>query len=77
MLTLFAAHGGFDLKLSAKGDLEVDNHHTVEDIGICLGQAIAKALGDKSGITRYGTFFCPWMKPSHASSSTFPAVPRL
>ena len=58
MLTLFAAHGGFDLKLSAKGDLEVDNHHTVEDIGICLGQAIAKALGDKSGITRYGTFFC-------------------
>lgn len=59
MLTLFAAHGGFDLKLSAKGDLEVDNHHTVEDIGICLGQAIAKALGDKSGITRYGTFFCP------------------
>ena len=59
MLTLFAAHGGFDLKLSAKGDLEVDNHHTVEDIGICLGQAIAKGLGDKSGITRYGTFFCP------------------
>jgi imidazoleglycerol-phosphate dehydratase len=54
MLTLFAKHGMFDLKLSAKGDIEVDYHHTVEDVGICLGEAIKKALGDKKGITRYG-----------------------
>ena len=54
MLTLFAKHGLFDLKLSAKGDIEVDYHHTVEDVGICLGQAFREALGDKKGITRYG-----------------------
>jgi imidazoleglycerol-phosphate dehydratase len=54
MLTLFAKHGLFDLKLSAKGDIEVDYHHTVEDIGICLGQAFKEALGDKIGIVRYG-----------------------
>lgn len=56
MLTLFAVHGFFDLKISATGDTEVDAHHTVEDIGICLGQALKKALGDFSGIRRYG--FC-------------------
>jgi imidazoleglycerol-phosphate dehydratase len=54
MLTLFAKHGLFDLKLSAKGDIDVDYHHTVEDVGICLGQAFKKALGDKRGIVRYG-----------------------
>jgi len=59
MLNLLAAHSGMDLILKAKGDLEVDNHHTVEDIGITLGEAIAKALGDKKGIVRYGYFFCP------------------
>ncbi len=54
MLTLFAMHGGFDLKIKCKGDLEVDGHHTVEDVGIALGEAFNKALGDKKGITRYG-----------------------
>jgi len=54
MLTLFAKHGMFDLKISAKGDIEVDYHHTVEDVGICLGQAFKKALGEKAGIVRYG-----------------------
>lgn len=59
MLTLFAKHGFFDLKVKAKGDLEVDGHHTVEDVGICLGQAFEKALGDKKGITRYGFIVLP------------------
>ena len=59
MLTLFSRHGLFDLELVAKGDLEVDSHHTVEDTGILLGQAFAKALGDKSGISRYGFFYVP------------------
>ena len=59
MLTLFAKHGLMDLELTAKGDLEVDYHHTVEDTGILLGQALAKALGDKSGIRRYGTAHVP------------------
>lgn len=59
MLTLLAVHGGFDLTLQARGDLEVDNHHTIEDIGIVLGEALRKALSDKKGIARYGCFFCP------------------
>ena len=59
MLTLFAALGRFDLVLNCAGDIEVDGHHSVEDIGIALGQAVQKALGDKKGITRYGTFFLP------------------
>lgn len=59
MLTLFAKHGFFDLEVSAKGDLEVDGHHTVEDVGICLGKAFSEALGDKAGITRYGFFILP------------------
>jgi len=59
MLTLFAVHGLFDLKIKATGDLEVDAHHTVEDIGICLGTALSKALGDRAGITRYGHFTVP------------------
>lgn len=59
MLTLLAAHGRFDLVLNCAGDIEVDGHHSVEDIGIALGQAVHKALGDKKGITRYGTFFLP------------------
>jgi imidazoleglycerol-phosphate dehydratase len=54
MLTLFAKHGIFDLKLTAKGDISVDYHHTVEDVGICLGQAFKEALGNKAGIVRYG-----------------------
>lgn len=59
MLNLFAAHGQFDLKVICAGDLEVDGHHSVEDIGITLGAALKEALGDKRGITRYGTFFLP------------------
>jgi imidazoleglycerol-phosphate dehydratase len=59
MLELFTKHGGFDLKLWAKGDLDVDQHHTVEDIGIVLGQLFAKALGDRVGINRAGYFVLP------------------
>lgn len=59
MLEGFARHGFFDLKLKVKGDLEVDGHHTVEDTGIVLGQAIREALGDKAGIKRYGSFILP------------------
>ncbi len=59
MLTLFARHGLFDLELDAKGDLEVDCHHTVEDTGITLGQALTKALGNKAGICRYGFSYVP------------------
>ena len=59
MLTLFAKHATVDLELRAKGDLEVDAHHTVEDCGIALGQAFLSALGDKKGIRRYGTGFDP------------------
>ena len=56
MLELFTKHGGFDLKLEAKGDLDVDQHHTVEDVGIVLGQLVSKALGDRKGINRAGYF---------------------
>ena len=59
MLTLFAVHGIFDLKIKAAGDLEVDAHHTVEDAGICLGQALSEALGDRTAIARYGHFTVP------------------
>jgi imidazoleglycerol-phosphate dehydratase len=59
MLELFAKHGGFDLKLDAKGDLDVDQHHTVEDVGIVLGELFAKALADRRGINRAGYFVMP------------------
>ena len=59
MLTLFAKHGGFDLTVTCKGDTYVDDHHTVEDIGIVLGQAFLEALGDKRGIERYGSMTLP------------------
>lgn len=59
MLTLFAAHGKFDLEVNCTGDTNVDDHHSVEDIGIVLGQAFQNALGDKRGITRYGSFLLP------------------
>ena len=59
MLTLFAHHAGFDLEVICKGDTDVDFHHSVEDIGIVLGDALAQALGDKKGITRYGSFILP------------------
>ena len=59
MLTLFASHGSFDLSVSCNGDTNVDYHHSVEDIGICLGQAFAKAVGDAKGICRYGSMLLP------------------
>lgn len=59
MLDLFTKHGHFNLTVTAKGDTEVDDHHTTEDIGICLGQALRAALGDKKGIKRYGNAFVP------------------
>ena len=59
MLTLFARHGDFDLTLTCRGDTQVDDHHTVEDVGIMLGQAFTKALGDKRGIRRYGQSLLP------------------
>lgn len=59
MLTLFARHGFFDLKAICKGDTDVDYHHSVEDVGICLGQAFSDALGDKKGIARYGFAYVP------------------
>ena len=59
MLTLFARHGSFDLEVTCTGDTEVDDHHTTEDIGICLGMAFAEALGDMAGITRYGHIILP------------------
>lgn len=59
MMTLFAGHGKFDLELSCNGDTYVDDHHTVEDIGICLGEAFAEALGDKRGIKRYASVILP------------------
>lgn len=59
MLELFAFHGSFDLTVSCRGDIDVDDHHTVEDVGIALGQAFADALGEKQGIARYGSFLLP------------------
>jgi imidazoleglycerol-phosphate dehydratase len=59
MLDLFTKHGLFNLKVDAKGDIEIDDHHTVEDIGICLGQTLREALGDKRGIKRYASVFVP------------------
>ncbi|WP_367274663.1 imidazoleglycerol-phosphate dehydratase HisB [uncultured Victivallis sp.] len=59
MLELFAKHGFFDLEVRAKGDIEVDYHHTMEDLGLVLGQALAEALGDKAGIRRYGSCILP------------------
>ena len=59
MLTLFSVHGSFDLDIKAIGDLDVDDHHTVEDVGICLGQAFFNGLGDKGGINRYGYSYVP------------------
>ena len=59
MLTLFARHGRFDLEVSCQGDTYVDDHHTVEDIGLCLGEAFSQALGDKRGVVRYGSMLLP------------------
>lgn len=59
MMNLLACHSGMDISITCQGNLEVDNHHTIEDLGIALGSVFFKALGDKKGIRRYGAFFCP------------------
>ena len=71
MLDQIARHGLIDLEIEAKGDLHIDGHHTVEDVGITLGQAIYKAAGDKKGIRRYGHAMCRWTRRCRAWSSIF------
>lgn len=77
MLNLFAAHGQFDLTVECEGDLDVDGHHSVEDIGIALGTAIKNALGEKRGINRYGTFFLPMDETLALVSLDFSGRPFL
>ncbi len=77
MLELFARHGLFDLTCEGTGDLKVDAHHTVEDLGICLGEAITQALGDKAGIARYGHTLCPMEEALATVALDFSARPRL
>jgi imidazoleglycerol-phosphate dehydratase len=77
MLTLFAKHALFDLDVKVKGDLEVDFHHTVEDTGIVLGQALARALGDKKGLVRYGNFLLPMDETLVRVALDFSARPLL
>ncbi len=77
MLESFARHGGFDLALSADGDLDVDQHHTVEDCGIVLGQAFASALGDKTGILRSGYFLMPMDESLAAAAVDLSGRPAL
>lgn len=77
MLTLFARHGRFDLTLSCKGDTYVDDHHTVEDIGICLGKAFKEALGDKRGIVRYGDTTLPMDESLILTAVDFSGRPYL
>ncbi len=77
MLTLFSAHSKVDLKLTVHGDLDVDGHHTVEDVGIALGKAFADALGDKKGIRRYGFFVLPMDETLAETSVDFSGRPFL
>ncbi len=78
MLELFAHHGGFDLRLKARGDLDVDQHHTVEDVGIVLGQAFDKALGSKRGILRAGYFLMPMDETMGSADARRPwSTPRF
>jgi imidazoleglycerol-phosphate dehydratase len=77
MLTLLAKHALFDLEVKVKGDLEVDFHHTVEDTGIVLGQALARALGDKKGLVRYGSFLLPMDETLVRVALDFSARPLL
>ena len=77
MLTQIARHGFFDLQVSAKGDLEIDAHHTVEDLGICLGEAFKQALGDKSGVRRYGRGSMPMHEALAAVVLDFSGRPFL
>jgi imidazoleglycerol-phosphate dehydratase len=77
MLELFARHGGFDLELAARGDLDVDQHHTVEDVGIALGEAFLKALGSKRGINRAGYFVMPMDEALAVAAVDFGGRPYL
>ena len=79
MLTSLATHAGFDIELKAKGDLGVDCHHTVEDVGIVLGKALSKALGDKKGIARFGCSFHPHGRGAQLlrSRHMLKAIPRV
>jgi len=77
MLAQLAKHGLFDLKIQAKGDLEVDYHHTVEDIGLTLGEALEKALGDKAGIRRYGSALVPMDETLGACAIDFGGRPAF
>ncbi len=77
MLSLFSAHSKVDLSLEVRGDLEVDGHHTVEDVGIALGQAFSKALGDKKGICRYGFFVLPMDETLAETAIDFSGRPFL
>lgn len=77
MLEAFAKHGMFDLKLKATGDVEVDDHHLVEDVGLCLGEAFTKALGDKKGIRRYGHFTLPMDEVLTTAAVDFAGRPAL
>jgi len=77
MLDSFARHGAFDLKIAAKGDLHVDMHHTVEDVGICIGQAFAKALGDHKGIRRFGHAYIPMDETLSRAAVDFANRPYL
>lgn len=77
MLTLFSRHGLFDLTVLAKGDVEVDYHHTVEDVGICLGEAFRRALGDMKGIARYGHAVVPMIEALAAVTVDISARPHL
>ena len=70
MLEQIGRHGGFDLELTARGDLDVDTHHTIEDTGIVLGAAFAEALGDKAGVRRFASCLLPWTRPSSRWPST-------
>jgi imidazoleglycerol-phosphate dehydratase len=77
MLTLFSRHGLFDLTVLGKGDIEVDYHHTVEDVGICLGEAFRKALGEMKGIVRYGNAVVPMIEALAAVTVDISARPHL
>lgn len=77
MLHSFAVHGGFDLEVEAQGDIYVDCHHTIEDVGIVLGTAFAKAIGDKRGINRFGTFYVPMDEALVRASLDFGGRPYL
>ena len=74
MLDSFGRHGGFDLEIEASGDLHIDMHHTVEDVGICIGKALTQALGDKAGIRRYGSATVPMDETLVTAEGDYPCT---